>query len=397
MARSKLIAAIVVAAGTGERARTEWEAVPKQYRVVAGIPILSRAVAALLAADAVTYVLPVIHPDHAQHFAALGLADPRLLAPVIGRSSRQASVLAGLEALAPLRPALVLIHDAARPFAGPEVIAGVIAALEGNDAVVPAVPVTDTIKRAPDGHTVVATEDRATLFAAQTPQGFRFPQILSAHLRAARLPRTFTDDAAIAEWAGLGVALSPGSTANVKVTRPEDFAAAERALTQGAAMETRIGTGFDVHPFEPGEAVWLGGVRILHTHGLTGHSDADVLLHALTDAIYGALGEGDIGVHFPPTDPQWRGAASSLFLAHAAGLVTARGGRIVNLDATLVCEGPRIGPHVPAMREAIASACAISPARVTVKATTSERLGFTGRGEGIVAMASASIELPRAP
>ncbi len=289
----------------------------------------------------------------------------------------------------------VLIQDAARPLVSSEVIGGVIEALKNSEAALPVVPVTDTIKRSVDGRTVTATEDRRPLFAAQTPPGFRFPQILSAPHRAGRMPREFTDDAAIAEWAGLSVALTPGSTHNLKITHPEDFARAERLLGQETAMETRIGTGFDVHPFDEGKAVWLGGVEIPHTHKLKGHSDADVALHALTDAIYGALGEGDIGKHFPPSDPQWKGAASSIFLKHAASLVAERRGRIVNLDITIVCEAPRVGPHVEAMKAVIGGVCGISAGRIAIKATTSEQLGFTGRGEGIVAMASASIELPR--
>jgi len=394
VARPKTIGAIVVAAGTGERAGGG-DTLPKQYRPVGGVAVLSRSISAMLAVEAVTHVLPVIHRDHEDHFNSLLIRDSRLLPPAFGGSNRQGSVLAGLQTLAPLRPDLVLIHDAARPFVTPTVIDGVIAALSEHDAVLPAIPVTDTIKRAPNGQQVIGTEDRSTLFAAQTPQGFRFPQILSAHLRAAALPRPFTDDAAIAEWAGLRVVLSPGSAENIKITLPDDFRRAEAMLGNTMATETRVGTGFDVHPFEPGDAVWLGGVEIEHTHKLKGHSDADVALHALSDAIYGALGEGDIGVHFPPSDSQWRGAASRIFLEHAAGLVSARGGRIVNLDVTIVCEAPRIAPHVPAMRSAIAAACGIADSRVTVKATTSEQLGFTGRREGIVAMASASVELPR--
>jgi len=399
MMGTRTIAAIVVAAGRGERASAGGEPEPKQYRELLGEAVLSRTIKAFLADAQVTWVLPVIHADHAGRFAALGLDDPRLLPPVTGAATRQGSVLAGLQALGPKRPDLVLIQDAARPLTSPEVIDGVIGALASSEAALPVVPVTDTIKRSLDGRTVAATEDRNTLFAAQTPQGFRFPQVLSAHLRATRMPREFTDDAAIAEWAGLTVALTPGSTRNIKITHPEDFARAERLLAGtsdvGQAMETRIGSGFDVHPFEPGSAVWLGGVEIAHTHKLKGHSDADVALHALTDAIYGALGEGDIGSFFPPSDPQWKGAASSIFLAHAAGLVAARGGRVVNLDITIVAEAPRIGPHVAAMKAAIAGICSTTPSRVAVKATTSEELGFVGRREGIVAMATASIELPR--
>jgi 2-C-methyl-D-erythritol 4-phosphate cytidylyltransferase/2-C-methyl-D-erythritol 2,4-cyclodiphosphate synthase len=389
------IAAIVVAAGKGERASADGNPEPKQYRLLAGEPVLSRTIKALLAHDAVALVLPVIHPDHEARYAALGLADPRLLPAAIGGATRQASVRAGLEALAPHRPDIVLIQDAARPFCDPELIAGVLAGLAEADGAVPCVPVTDTIKRSADGSRVDATEDRRTLFAAQTPQGFRYEQILVAHRRAAELEREFTDDAAIAEWAGLAVAIAPGSARNLKLTLPGDFVRAERMLTAGEAMETRIGSGYDVHALVPGDAVWLCGVKIPHSRRLDGHSDADVALHALCDAIYGALGEGDIGRHFPPSDMRWKGAASSVFLAHAAGLVKARGGRIVNLDITLVCEAPRIGPHVEAMRARIGEVCAISPARVAVKATTNEKLGFLGREEGIIALATASIELPR--
>lgn len=395
MTGTKTIAVIVVAAGRGERASTGQDASPKQYRTLAGKPVLSRSIEAFLGREDISWVVPVIHSEQIDRYAALGLEEPRLLPPVAGGETRQASVLAGLQALGAKRPDLVLIQDAARPLVSADVISGVIDALRSSDAALPVVPVTDTIKRSLDGQTVTATEDRKTLFAAQTPQGFRFPQILSAHLRAGRMPREFTDDAAIAEWAGLTVALTVGSTHNIKITHPEDFARAERLLGKEKAMETRVGTGFDVHPFDTGNAVWLGGVEIAHTHKLKGHSDADVALHALTDAIYGALGEDDIGQHFPPSDPQWQGAASSIFLAHAAGLVGERGGRIVNLDITIVCEAPRVGPHVDAMKAAIGGVCGISASRIAIKATTSEQLGFTGRGEGIVAMASASIELPR--
>lgn len=402
MTNRKTIAAIVVAAGRGERASLGGETVPKQYRLLAGMPVLVRTINALLSHDGVAWVLPVIHPDHQERYAALGLNDARLLPPVLGGAERQASVLEGLKGLAPLKPDLVLIQDAARPLLERETIQGVIDGLQSADAALPVTPVTDTIKRSLDGKTVTATEDRQTLFAAQTPQGFRFPQILSAHMRAARLPRPFTDDAAIAEWAGLTVALTPGSTHNIKITNPEDFARAERSLLEAHAMnfqnrvsEARVGTGIDFHQFEPGDAVWLGGVRIPHTKKLSGHSDADAALHALTDALYGAIGEGDIGTHFPPSDPQWKGAASTIFLEHAAKLVTDRGGRIVNVDLTIVCEAPRIGPHVAAMKETIGRVLGISAGRVAVKATTSERMGFAGREEGLMATATAMVELPR--
>jgi 2-C-methyl-D-erythritol 4-phosphate cytidylyltransferase/2-C-methyl-D-erythritol 2,4-cyclodiphosphate synthase len=391
----KSVAVIVVAAGRGERAAPGGDGTPKQYRPLAGTPILARTLSALLALPAVDAVLPVIHPEHGARYAALGIANRRLLPPVLGGADRQASVRAGLEALAATPPDLVLIHDAARPFIETPVVHGVLAALTSHDGALPVLAITDTIKRSHDGRVVAGTEDRHTLFAAQTPQSFLYPKILEAHRRAAAAGKIFTDDAAIAEWEGLGVALAPGSSRNIKITLPEDFARAERLLEDGIPMETRIGSGFDVHPFAPGDFVTLGGVRIPHHHALEGHSDADAALHALTDAIYGALGEGDIGTHFPPSDPQWRGADSAVFLRHAAGLVAARRGRIVNLDLTLVCEAPRIGPYVTEIRGRIAEICAISMGRVAVKATTSERLGFTGREEGIVALASASIEVPR--
>lgn len=394
MSRSKTTAAIVVAAGRGERAATRQTTLPKQYRPIGGVPVLVRAIRALLEVQTIDWVLPVIHAEHADLYAALGLNDPRILPPVAGGAHRQESVRAGLEALSARRPDLVLIHDAARPLVEAAVTEGVLAALEEADAALPAVAVTDTIKRSEDGRTVTATEDRHTLFAAQTPQGFRFPQILAAHLRAARLPRQFTDDAAIAEWAGLSVVLTPGSSGNIKITHPEDFDRVGRG-NDGGRMETRVGTGFDVHAFAEGSSVWLAGIEIGHTRRLAGHSDADVGLHALADAIYGALAEGDIGRHFPPSDPQWKGAASAQFLRHAAELVASHQGRIVNLDLTLICEAPKIAGHAAAMCDSIAGICDIAPGRVSVKATTSERLGFTGREEGIAAMATASIEVPR--
>lgn len=388
MAAQKTIAVIIVAAGTGER----MGGTPKQYRLLAGMPVLARTIGAFTRRDDISWVLPVINPAHATHFANAKPAHPKLLAAVGGAPTRQGSVLAGLEALAAFAPDLVLIQDAARPLVDDDTITGVIAAL--GEAALPVVTVTDTIKRSSDGRFSAGTEDRRTLFAAQTPQGFDYRAILDAHRRAAGEPSEFTDDAAIAEWAGMAVALTKGSPRNIKLTHPEDFERAERLLG-GKTMETRTGTGFDVHPFEPGDGVWLGGVRIPHTAKLKGHSDADAPLHALTDALYGALGEGDIGTFFPPSDPKWKGAASRVFLEHAAGLVAGRGGRIVNLDLTIVCEAPRISPHVAAMKAAIAEACGIVPGRIAIKATTSEQLGFTGRGEGLMAMATATVELPR--
>lgn len=393
--RAKSIAVIIVAAGRGERVNVDGTSEPKQYRLLAGSPVLSRTIQSFLDYPHITHILPVIHADHSARYAALGLTDPRLMPPVLGGASRQSSVLAGLKALAPLRPDLVLIQDGARPFATPDLIGDVIAVLETHDGSLPALSVTDTIKRSLDGQLVATTEDRRQLYAAQTPQGFRFGQIFSAHMRAATNPRQFTDDAEIAEWAGLRVAMVMGARDNIKITHPEDFEQGERIILGDEPMETRIGTGYDVHPFEPGDAVWLGGVRIPHTAKLQGHSDADVALHALTDAILGAIGEGDIGTHFPPSDMQWKGAASTVFLKHAGFLVAKAGGRIVNLDVTIVAERPRIAEHVPAMRAVIGAVLDIEASRIAIKATTSEKLGFVGREEGIVAMASASIELPR--
>ncbi|HWU18094.1 MAG TPA: bifunctional 2-C-methyl-D-erythritol 4-phosphate cytidylyltransferase/2-C-methyl-D-erythritol 2,4-cyclodiphosphate synthase [Devosia sp.] len=393
--RQKSIAVIVVAAGQGERASAGGVPDPKQYRNVAGVPVLKRTIQAFLEHPAIGQIIPVIHASHVDRYAALDIENPRLLPPVIGGATRQASVLEGLKTLAPLRPDLVLIQDAARPFATQDLIGDVIAVLDLYDGALPALGVTDTIKRSLDGREVAATEDRGQLFAAQTPQGFRFGQIFSAHMRASTIRRQFTDDAEIAEWAGLKVAMVMGGPDNIKITHPEDFERAERIVLGDLSMETRVGTGFDVHPFEPGDAVWLGGVRIPYKAKLKGHSDADVALHALTDAILGAIGEGDIGVHFPPSDMQWKGAASTVFLKHAGDLVTRAGGRIVNLDVTIVCEGPRIAQHVPAMQAVIAETLGIATSRIAIKATTSEKLGFTGREEGIVAMASASVEVPR--
>jgi 2-C-methyl-D-erythritol 4-phosphate cytidylyltransferase/2-C-methyl-D-erythritol 2,4-cyclodiphosphate synthase len=391
----KSIAVIIVAAGRGERASADGSSEPKQYRHVGGKPIISRTVEAFLALPEVTHLLTVIHADDTGRYAALALSDERLMPPVAGGPTRQSSVLEGLKALGPLRPDVVLIQDAARPFAAPAVIADVIAMLDRYDGALPVANVTDTIKRSVDGEHVATTEDRNQLFAAQTPQGFRFGQIFSAHMRASTIRRQFTDDAEIAEWAGLRVAMVAGHRDNIKITHPEDFVRAERILSGDLPMETRVGTGFDVHSFEPGDAVWLGGVRILHRARLKGHSDADVALHALTDAILGAIGEGDIGVHFPPSDMQWRGTASTVFLKHAGDLVAKAAGRIVNLDVTIICEAPRIAEHVPAMREVIAETLGIATTRIAIKATTSEQLGFTGREEGIVAMASASVEVQR--
>jgi 2-C-methyl-D-erythritol 4-phosphate cytidylyltransferase / 2-C-methyl-D-erythritol 2,4-cyclodiphosphate synthase len=338
-------------------------------------------------------VQPVVNPDDATMFNE-AVSDMRYQPPANGGATRQASVRAGLEALAGQSPDIVLIHDAARPFVTAAVISRAIDAAGLTGAAVPAIPVTDTIKLIGDTGHVEATPERGRLRIAQTPQSFRFEVILDAHRRAAREGRDdFTDDAALAEWAGLTVATFEGDPANMKLTTPEDFVREEARL--GAALgDVRTGCGYDVHAFGDGDHVMICGVRVPHTRGFLAHSDGDVGLHALVDAILGALADGDIGSHFPPSDPKWKGAASHQFLKYAVDRVTARGGRVAHLDVTLVCERPKIGQYRDVMRARIAEITGLNLSRVAVKATTSERLGFTGREEGIAAMASATIRLP---
>ncbi len=377
--------ALIVAAGRGQRFGG---ALPKQYQLLAGRPILAWTLAAFDRHPQVTGVRTVIHPDDRDLYdqAAAGLA---LLEPVAGGRERQDSVLNGLQSLAELSPAKVLIHDGARPFPPAGLIAGVIDALDAQPGAIPALPVTDTLKRGGAG-LIGTTVPRDGLWRAQTPQGFRFLDILAAHRAAAG--QALTDDAAVAEAAGLAVALVPGHEENVKVTTQEDLRQAELRLA--AQTETRVGNGFDVHRFGPGDHVWLCGLAVPHEQGLLGHSDADVGIHALVDAILGALGQGDIGQHFPPSDPKWRGAASHLFLRHACDLAAAAGARLVHLDVTLICERPKVGPRREAMRARLAEICGLPLARVSVKATTTEGLGFTGRREGIAAQATATLAVP---
>ena len=378
--------ALVVAAGQGTRLGGPR---PKQYLPLGGATILRHAAAALAEHRRIANVLVAIRPEDRALFdgSVAGLA---VMPPVTGGRTRQESVRLGLEALAAYHPQRVLIHDGARPFPDQQLVDRVIDGLDKAVAAIPCLPLRDTIKRA-DGGTIRKTIDRSALWRAQTPQGFRFDAILAAH-RAA-IGRELTDDAAIAEAAGLVPLIVDGSEDNLKVTTPEDLAAAERliAARQG---DIRVGQGFDVHPFAPGDHLWICGVRIRHGMSLAGHSDADVGLHALTDAVLGAIGAGDIGMHFPPSDPRWRGAASDQFLRHAADLVRARGGAIAAVDVTVICERPKIAPHRAAMVERIAAILGITPDRVSVKATTTEKLGFTGRAEGIAAQAVATVRLP---
>jgi 2-C-methyl-D-erythritol 4-phosphate cytidylyltransferase / 2-C-methyl-D-erythritol 2,4-cyclodiphosphate synthase len=385
------VAAVIVAAGRGYRAGGD---LPKQYRALAGEPVIRPTLAAFLGHPQITAVQPVIHPDDAAIFRAATAGLERLLPPVAGGATRQASVRAGLEALRVAAPDLVLIHDAARPFLSSDLISRAIAAATAHGAAVPAIAVTDTVKVVDERDTVSETLDRSRLRTVQTPQAFAYEVIVALHDRAAAAGRDdFTDDAALAEWAGRAVNVFAGEADNVKLTSNEDFARAE-ALRMAALGDVRTGSGFDVHAFADGDHIMLAGVRVSHNRGVTGHSDADVALHALVDAILGALAEGDIGVHFPPSDPRWRGASSDRFLAFACERVRARAGMIAHLDVTIVCEAPRIGPHRDAMRARIAAIAGIPIDRVAVKATTSEKMGFTGRAEGLVAMATATVRLP---
>jgi 2-C-methyl-D-erythritol 4-phosphate cytidylyltransferase / 2-C-methyl-D-erythritol 2,4-cyclodiphosphate synthase len=384
------VAAVVVAGGRGLRAGGD---LPKQYRQIFGEPVIRPSLAALANHAGVSLVQPVIHADDAALFRAASVGIS-VLSPVHGGATRQASVRAGLEALQPHGPQLVLVHDAARPFASEALIARAIAAGRASGAAVPVIAVADTVKTVDAAGCVTGTIDRAHLRMVQTPQVFGFAALLDAHRRAKAAGRDdFTDDAALAEWAGLKVTTFEGEAENVKLTTDGDFVRAEAAKF-AALSDVRMGFGFDVHSFDAGDHVMLGGVRISHPRGLSGHSDADVVLHALVDAILGALADGDIGVHFPPSDPQWRGASSDRFLAFAAERVRARGGLIAHLDATIVCEAPRIGPHRDAMRARIAEIAGVAIERVAVKATTSEKMGFTGRGEGMAAFANATVRLP---
>ena len=380
------VCALIVAAGRGTRFGG---ALPKQYLPLGGQSVLRHAVEAFARHPKVAVVQVVIRDEDRAvcDEAMTGLA---ILPPVPGGAERQDSVRLGLEALTPHAPARVLIHDGARPFPDAALIDRVVAALDGAPAAIPALPLGDTIKRVEDG-VIVATVDRSRLWRAQTPQGFHFPPILAAH--RAMAGRILTDDAAVAEAAGIAPVIVAGTEDNLKVTTAHDLAAAERLLMARRA-DVRVGHGFDVHGFGPGDHVTICGVEIPYGASLVGHSDADVGLHALTDALLGAIGAGDIGLHFPPSDPRWKGAASEQFLRHAALLVREQGGEIAAVDVTVICEAPKIGPHRAAMVERVAAILGLAPARVSVKATTTDRLGFAGRGEGIAAQAVATVRLP---
>lgn len=377
------VAALIVAAGRGSRAGP---GAPKQYRELAGEPVLRRTLTAFAAHPEISCVIAVIHPDDAEAYEHASTGLHKLLAPCTGGATRQASVKAGLEALAASMPDYVLIHDGARPLVSARLISDCIAALATNTGALAAIALTDTIRRS-EGGMAGETVDRTGLWRAQTPQAFHFAAILEAHRRASG--EEYTDDVAVASAAGIEVVMVQGDENNFKITSAGDLTRAERLLMRGS--DVRTGTGFDVHRFGPGDHVWLCGVKVSHDFGLIGHSDADAGLHAITDAILGAAGAGDIGQHFPPSDPKWKGASSDIFLAHAAALARDQGAEIANIDLTLICERPKIGPHVAAMRKRVSEILAVDFARVSVKATTTEGLGFTGRGEGIAAQALATL------
>lgn len=392
------VTALIMAAGRGIRAAGHKTMIPKQYLPIGGVPMLTRTIGAFADHPSVDDVIVVIHPDDtglyeatAKHFAAC------LRPPAPGGPHRQDSVRAGLEALAESPPDRVLIHDAARPFVDAELIGRVIGSLDAHAAALPCLPVTDTLTRGSAGR-ATGTLPRDELWSAQTPQGFRFDAILAAHRAAAKdVGIRFTDDAGIAEWFGLDVALVEGSEANRKLTSAADIASADELLqlrAQRALRRQIVCSGYDVHAFGPGDAVILCGVRIPHRQKLIGHSDADVGMHALTDALFGTIADGDIGVHFPPSDARWCGAPSELFLKDAAARLKARGGEIVHVDLTFICETPRIGPYRDPMRAKLAECLGLEVGQVSIKATTNEGLGFIGRGEGIAAMATATVRLP---
>jgi len=378
-------AALIVAAGRGQRFGG---ALPKQYADLAGCAVLRHTVRAMQAHGHVDLVRCVIHADDRELYevAVQGLD---LLDPVLGGSERQESVRLGLESLEGLGIDTVLIHDAARPFVDKQTIDGVLAALEEHPGAIPALAVADTLKRG-QGGIVSTTVPRTDLYRAQTPQGFRLAAILDAHQKPGAAD--VTDDAQLFENLGLAVALTEGHEDNFKITKGEDLMRAERLLA--ARSEIRTATGFDAHTFGDGDFVTLGGVEIPHTHGLVGHSDADVALHALTDALLGTISAGDIGQHFPPSEARWKGAASDRFVQHAVKLIRDRGGEIVNVDVTIICEVPKIGPHAQAIVARVADILGIAPERVSIKATTTEGMGFTGRREGIAAQALAAVRLP---
>ena len=387
------VAAVIVAGGSGLRAGGEK---PKQYQLIGGRPVIWWTCRAFLEHPDVTHVQAVIGEGHEKMFAE-SVGDLPIPLPVIGGSTRQESCRIGIEAVGRHRPDKVLIHDAARPFVSARLIDDVIAWLDRFEAVVPGMPVAETLKFAPGG-VVSRTVDRSGIWAAQTPQGFIYDKILGAYRKAeAEQTAGLTDDASVAEHAGIAISMISGQLENRKLTTAEDIVIADRDMTVRQLHDLpdiRVGQGIDIHSFEPGDAVTLCGIAIPHSMRLNGHSDADVAMHALTDAILGTIGEGDIGTHFPPSDPQWKGAASSIFLKKAVALLEAKGGLIANADITILAEAPKIAPHVAAMRAFLSPLLHADPSRIAIKATTMEKLGAIGRKEGIMAYATVTVRLP---
>ncbi|UTW57444.1 bifunctional 2-C-methyl-D-erythritol 4-phosphate cytidylyltransferase/2-C-methyl-D-erythritol 2,4-cyclodiphosphate synthase [Kordiimonas sp. SCSIO 12603] len=387
MTDTKKIAVIIVAAGRGTRAGTDG---PKQYEKICGKAIIDHTLKSISSSIKEATIVPVIHKDDHQRYEQLTHKNCAL-PPVIGGETRQESVLNGLLALQDYDPDYVLIHDAARPFIVKETIEKLISGLNNSKrALLPAVPIVDTLKHVTED-IIEKTVDRTSLYAVQTPQAFRYGEILEAHKNAPH--KNFTDDAAVFEHFGGKVTIVDGLETNFKITRPEDFLKATNLMMMQLA-DIRVGSGYDVHRFDKGDHVWLGGIKIPHTHKLKGHSDADVALHALTDAILAAISEGDIGTHFPPSDEQWRGAPSHIFLEKAQKLVAEKDGIIAHVGICIICEKPKIGPHKDTIRQKIADLLDIEISRVSVQATTTEKLGFTGREEGIACQATATIRLP---
>ncbi len=382
---------VIVAAGRGERFGKELG--PKQYRLLAGTPVLQHTINCFWNHENIDAIQVVIHQDDLELYQTAVTANEKLLEPVFGGASRQESCKAGINAVKSDKFEKILIHDAARPFVSAQTITNVIAGIAEGNGTLPATAIADTVKKAGEHGVFHSTISRDGLYLAQTPQGFLLNEIWDAHAKASMIdPHGFTDDAAVAEHTGLSMHLVEGNKENFKITTAEDLCAAEEKLSMNSAIpDVRTGSGYDVHTLGEGSSVILCGVEIPHTQSLQGHSDADVGLHALTDALLGTIGEGDIGSHFPPSDPQWKGASSDRFIEHAVKLVREAGGVIANMDVTIICEAPKIGPHRDIMRETISNICGVELSRISVKATTNERIGFIGREEGIAALAAVSV------
>ena len=389
MAAMKTVA-IIVAAGAGLRAGGD---LPKQFQLLEGKSVLRHTLEAFVRHPEIHTVITVIAQGFENHYAqaAVGLALP---AAVIGGATRQESCALGIAAAAALQPDAVLIHDAARPFVSSKIISDVIAKLVEVEAVIPALPVADTMKRAKAGM-ITQTLARDGLYFVQTPQGFHFNKIRVAHQAlAAKGVNNLTDDAAVAEAVGMKVHIVAGDPTNRKLTSSQDMQDANQKMNQLRNTETRVGQGIDFHTFTTGNSIWLCGVEIPHSHSLLGHSDADVALHAITDALLGAIGEGDIGTHFPPSDPQWKNAKSAIFIEKAISLIKKRGGEIGNVDVTILAEAPKINPHLAVMKTALSRMLGIPIDRIAIKATTTEQMGAIGRKEGMAATAIATVRLP---